>query len=61
MDKNDLFMHSEMAGAGVLIIKNPAGGVVPPITLNEAATFAMCHSHSWEHKVITSVYWVTAE
>jgi predicted ribosome quality control (RQC) complex YloA/Tae2 family protein len=61
MDRNDLFMHSEMAGAGVGIIKNPKGGVIPPITLNEAAVFAVCHSHSWEHKVITSVYYVNAD
>ena len=61
MDKNDLFMHSEMAGAGVSIIKNPTEGIVPPITLNEAAIFACCHSHSWELKVITSVYYVNAD
>jgi predicted ribosome quality control (RQC) complex YloA/Tae2 family protein len=61
MNKGDLFMHTDMAGAAVSIIKNPSGGVVPPITLNEAAIFEVCHSHSWEHKVITSVYWVNAD
>ena len=60
MNKGDLFMHTDMAGAAVSIIKNPTGGVVPPITLNEAAIFEVCHSHSWENKVITSVYWVHA-
>jgi len=48
MDKNDLFMHSEMAGAAIAIVKNPKGGPVPPITLNEAAIYEVCHSHSWE-------------
>ena len=61
MDKNDLFMHSEMAGAAIAVIKNPSGGIVPPITLNEAATYEVCHSHSWENKVISSVYWVHAD
>lgn len=54
-------MHTDMAGAAVSIIKNPTGAVVPPITLNEAAVFEVCHSHSWEHKVITQVYWVHAD
>lgn len=61
MDKDDLFMHSEMAGAAITIIKNPSGIAVPPITLNEAAVFEVCHSHSWEQKVISSVYWVNAD
>lgn len=61
MGKGDLFMHTDMAGAAVSIIKNPTGGIVPPITLNEAAIFEVCHSHSWEHKVITTVYWVNAD
>jgi predicted ribosome quality control (RQC) complex YloA/Tae2 family protein len=29
--------------------------------LNEAATFEICHSRAWDAKVVTSVYWVTAE
>ena len=50
-----------MVGAAILIIKNPNGGPVPPITLNEAAVYEVCHSHSWENKVITSVYWVHSD
>ena len=44
MDKNDLFMHSELHGAAVCIVKNPSGLPVPAISLMEAATFEMCHS-----------------
>ena len=51
MDKSDLFMHSELHGAAVCIIRNPSGLPVPSITLNEAASFEMCHSPAWEHKV----------
>jgi predicted ribosome quality control (RQC) complex YloA/Tae2 family protein len=58
MDKNDLFMHTDMPGAATSIIKNPDGGIVPPITLNEAAIYEICHSRCWESKVISSVYWV---
>ena len=60
MDKTDLFMHSELHGAAVCIVKNPSGKVVPALTLLEAATFEMCHSPSWENKVLTQVYWVHA-
>lgn len=29
MDKTDLFMHSELHGAAVVILKNPSGRTVP--------------------------------
>lgn len=61
MNKGDLFMHTDMPGAAVTIIKNPSGQPVPPITLNEAAVFEVCHSRAWEAKIITEVYWVQAD
>ena len=54
-------MHTDMPGAAVTIIKNPSGLIVPPITLNEAAIFELCHSKAWEGKIVTSVYWVHAD
>jgi predicted ribosome quality control (RQC) complex YloA/Tae2 family protein len=60
MDKNDLFMHSELHGAAVVILKNPSGKPVPQLSLMEAATFEMCHSPCWENKVLAQVYWVNA-
>ena len=54
-------MHTDMPGAATTVIKNPTGGVVPPITLNEAAIFEICHSRSWESKVLNTVYWVNAD
>lgn len=60
MDKGDLFMHSELHGAAVCIIKNPTGLAVSQLSLNEAATFEMCFSKCWEHKVLSQVYWVHA-
>jgi predicted ribosome quality control (RQC) complex YloA/Tae2 family protein len=53
MDKNDLFMHSELHGAAVVIVKNPTTKPVPSLTLMEAATFEMCHSPCWESKVLS--------
>ena len=60
MDKTDLFMHSELHGAAVCIVKNPTGSAVSQLSLNEAATFNMCFTRSWEHKVLNTVYWVFA-
>jgi predicted ribosome quality control (RQC) complex YloA/Tae2 family protein len=51
MDRTDLFMHSELHGAAVVVIKNPSGLPVPSLSLYEAATFEMCHSPCWENKV----------
>lgn len=45
-------MHTDMPGAPTTIIKNPSNGIVPPITLNEAAIFEVCHSQSWNTKVL---------
>lgn len=61
MNKGDLFMHTDFPGAAVTIIKNPTNQPVPPITLNEAATFELCHSRAWESKIVGSVYWVYAD
>lgn len=60
MDKTDLFMHSELHGAAVCIVKNPSGNAVSELSLNEAASFAMCFTKSWEHKTLNTVYWVFA-
>jgi len=60
LDKTDLFMHTDIAGAAVSVIKNPSGLEVPPITLNEAAIYEISHSKAWEQKVISQVYWVYA-
>ena len=61
MDKGDLFFHCELHGAAVMILKNPTNGVVPPISIEEAATFEVCHSPSWTNNVLSQVYWVNAE
>ncbi|KAK3587746.1 hypothetical protein CHS0354_042701 [Potamilus streckersoni] len=54
----DLYVHADLHGASSCIIKNPTGESVPPKTLNEAGTMAICNSAAWDAKVVTSAWWV---
>lgn len=58
MKSNDLYVHADLHGASSLIIKNPLGVPVPPKTLNEAGTMAVCNSTAWDAKIVTSAWWV---
>lgn len=51
-------MHADLHGASSVIIKNNTGEPVPPKTLNEAGTMAICNSAAWDAKVVTSAWWV---
>ena len=31
---------------------------IPPKSLNEAGTMAICHTKAWDAKVVTSAWWV---
>uniref|UniRef100_A0A2M4BBL0 Putative rna-binding protein n=1 Tax=Anopheles marajoara TaxID=58244 RepID=A0A2M4BBL0_9DIPT len=61
MRPNDIYVHAEIQGASSVIIKNPAGGEIPPKTLLEAGTMAISYSVAWDAKVVTSAYWVHSE
>lgn len=54
----DLYVHADLHGASSVVIKNPKGDPVPPKTLNEAGTMAICNSAAWDAKVVTSAWWV---
>ncbi|KAL3872530.1 hypothetical protein ACJMK2_035753 [Sinanodonta woodiana] len=54
----DLYVHADLHGASSCIIKNLTGESVPPKTLNEAGTMAICNSAAWDAKVVTSAWWV---
>uniref|UniRef100_A0A2K6ETG7 Nuclear export mediator factor n=1 Tax=Propithecus coquereli TaxID=379532 RepID=A0A2K6ETG7_PROCO len=43
-------------GATSCVIKNPTP--IPPRTLTEAGTMALCYSAAWDARVITSAWWV---
>ena len=34
------------------------GGEVPPATLREAGTLALCHSSAWDKQIVISAWWV---
>ncbi|XP_058129559.1 ribosome quality control complex subunit NEMF homolog isoform X2 [Anopheles ziemanni] len=61
MRPTDIYVHAEIQGASSVIIKNPAGGEIPPKTLLEAGTMAISYSVAWDAKVVTSAYWVRSE
>lgn len=59
MSKGDLYVHAELHGASSTVIKNhrPEQSI-PPLTLNQAGCFTVCHSQAWDSKIITSAWWV---
>lgn len=42
----------------LLLPAPPAGDPIPPRTLTEAGTMAVCYSAAWEAKIVTSAWWV---
>ncbi|CAN7991727.1 unnamed protein product [Ixodes hexagonus] len=58
LNPGDVYVHADLHGASSIVIKNPGGGPVPPKTLNEAGTMAICYSAAWDAKVVTSAWWV---
>ncbi|XP_076305404.1 ribosome quality control complex subunit NEMF-like [Tachypleus tridentatus] len=58
LKQGDIYVHADLHGASSIVIKNPTGGDVPPKTLNEAGTMAVCYSVAWEAKIVTSAWWV---
>ncbi|CAK0846104.1 unnamed protein product, partial [Prorocentrum cordatum] len=55
------FISSENYPAKPFFIKNPSGGEVPPATLCEAGTTALCHSSAWDKHIVISPWWVTMD
>lgn len=59
MSKGDLYVHAELHGASSTIIKNhKPDSPIPPLTLNQAGCFTVCHSKAWDSKIVTSAWWV---
>ncbi|KAM4014326.1 ribosome quality control complex subunit NEMF [Anomaloglossus baeobatrachus] len=54
----DIYVHADLHGATSCVIKNPTGEPVPPRSLTEAGTMAVCYSAAWDARVITSAWWV---
>ncbi|VDP03477.1 unnamed protein product [Soboliphyme baturini] len=58
--EGDVYVHADIRGATSVIVKNhvAASKPIPPKTLNEAGTMAVCFSAAWDAKVLTSAWWV---
>ncbi|KAK9841572.1 hypothetical protein WJX74_008143 [Apatococcus lobatus] len=58
----DAYVHADLHGAPSTIVKNPhPDQPVPPLTLSEAGSAAICRSNAWDSKIITSAWWVQAD
>ncbi|NXN83467.1 NEMF factor, partial [Bombycilla garrulus] len=55
----DIYVHADLHGATSCVIKNPSGEPVPPRTLTEAGSMALCYSAAWDARVVTSAWWVS--
>ncbi|XP_042390963.1 nuclear export mediator factor NEMF-like isoform X1 [Zingiber officinale] len=59
MSKGDLYVHADLHGASSTVIKNhKPDNPIPPLTLNQAGCFTVCHSQAWDSKIVTSAWWV---
>ncbi|XP_072996590.1 uncharacterized protein [Typha latifolia] len=59
MSKGDLYIHADLHGASSTVIKNhKPDHPIPPLTLNQAGCFTVCHSQAWDSKIVTSAWWV---
>ncbi|KAA8901763.1 hypothetical protein TRICI_006009 [Trichomonascus ciferrii] len=62
--QNDIYVHSEVEGTCVVIIKNHISGskVVPPGTLSQAGALCLASSSKvWESKMNPSAWWATRD
>ncbi|XP_074852270.1 ribosome quality control complex subunit NEMF isoform X2 [Carettochelys insculpta] len=58
LKSGDIYVHADLHGATSCVIKNPSGEPIPPRTLTEAGTMALCYSAAWDARIITSAWWV---
>jgi len=61
LGSHDVFVQADVAGARTCFVRNPGGGLVPPATLREAGTMALCHSTAWDKHIIISAWSVPVE
>ncbi|KAF1745142.1 hypothetical protein MXB_760 [Myxobolus squamalis] len=64
-NKNDIFVHADLHGAAVVVVKVQKDQIqdaynlpVPIKTLHEAASFAICFSSVWDSHLTIPAYWV---
>ena len=55
-------MHADIHGAATCIVRNCfTDKPVPPLSLEQAGTMAVCRSAAWDSHVVTSAWWVYPE
>ncbi|KAF9769552.1 hypothetical protein IL306_013029 [Fusarium sp. DS 682] len=62
--KGDVYCHADLHGASSVIIKNnpkTPDAPIPPATLSQAGSLAVCSSTAWDSKAGMSAWWVNAD
>ena len=63
LHKGDVYVHADINGAGSVVIKNKPltpDAPIPPATLQQAGTLAVCPSSAWDSKAGMSAWWANA-
>jgi predicted ribosome quality control (RQC) complex YloA/Tae2 family protein len=64
LKKGDVFVHADITGASVVIIKNNPStpdAPIPPATLSQAGTLSIASSIAWDSKALLPAFWVKSE
>ncbi|KAI1466573.1 uncharacterized protein F4812DRAFT_84259 [Daldinia caldariorum] len=64
LKKGDIYVHADLHGAPSVIIKNSPStpdAPIPPSTLSQAGTLAVCASSAWDQKAGMGAWWVNAD
>ncbi|KAI0399087.1 fibronectin-binding protein A N-terminus-domain-containing protein [Xylaria palmicola] len=64
LKKGDIYVHADLHGAASVIIKNnphTPDAPIPPSTLSQAGSLAVCSSSAWDSKAPMSAWWVAAD
>ncbi|SPJ84315.1 related to RNA-binding protein homologous to eukaryotic snRNP [Fusarium torulosum] len=62
--KGDIYCHADLHGASSVIVKNnpqTPDAPIPPATLSQAGSLAVCSSSAWDSKAGMSAWWVNAD
>lgn len=63
LQRGDVYVHADIEGARSVIVKNTPGNPdapIPPSTLSQAGTLAVCSSSAWDSKAVMAAWWVNA-
>jgi predicted ribosome quality control (RQC) complex YloA/Tae2 family protein len=60
MSNGDVYIHADVQGAASIVVRNRRGKEqpIPPLTLQQAGQFCICHSQAWNNGIVTSAWWV---